>query len=63
LPHRHGANQLTYVLKGSLFYGRREATAGKGYYSPNRNYTWTSGPEGAEFLEIADGPQQIPITG
>jgi hypothetical protein len=61
LPHRHGVNQMTYVLKGSLFYGKQEAKPGKGYYSPNKKYTWTSGPEGAEFLEIADGLPQMPL--
>jgi hypothetical protein len=61
-PHHHGVRQITFVLKGSLFYGRREAKPGMGYFTPAKKYTWTSGPEGAEFLEITDGPPAIPIT-
>jgi hypothetical protein len=54
-PHRHGTHQITYVLKGSLNYGSRKTTAGMGYFSPNMNYSWTAGPEGAEWLEIHAG--------
>jgi hypothetical protein len=54
-PHRHGTSQITYVLRGSLKYGNRETTAGMGYYSPNMNYSWTAGPEGAEWIEIHAG--------
>jgi hypothetical protein len=61
-PHHHDRNQMTYVLKGSLRYGRQEAKPGMGYFTPKKRYTWTSGPEGAEFLEITDGPPAIPIT-
>lgn len=61
-PHHHNRNQITYVLSGSLFYGRREAKAGCGYFTPKKHYTWKAGPEGAEFLEITDGPPEMPIT-
>ena len=54
-PHRHGTNQITYVLSGSLRYGRRVTTAGQGFYSPNKKYTWIAGDEGAEWIEIHDG--------
>jgi hypothetical protein len=61
-PHHHGVNQITYVLNGELKYGRQVARPGMGYFTPAKRYTWTSGPEGAEFLEITDAPPQIPIT-
>ena len=54
-PHRHGTNQITYVLSGSLQYGKRVTKAGQGIYSPNKKYTWIAGPDGAEGLEIHDG--------
>ena len=60
-PHRHGVNQITFMLKGSLHYGSRATTAGMGYFSPDRKYSWTAGPEGADFLEIFDGPPALPI--
>lgn len=58
-PHRHGTHQITYVLRGSLRYGNRETTAGMGYFSPDKNYSWTAGDEGAEWLEIHAGLPQI----
>ncbi|MBL7488240.1 cupin domain-containing protein [Frankia sp. AgB1.9] len=54
-PHRHGTNQLTYLLAGELRYGRRVTRAGQGVFSPNQKYTWVAGPEGAEWIEIHDG--------
>ena len=42
-PHRHGTTQITYVLKGELRYGNRVTTAGMGYFSPNKPYSWTAG--------------------
>jgi len=54
-PHRHGTHQLTYVLKGSLIYGNRVTSAGMGYYSPDRLYSWRAGEEGAEWIEIHAG--------
>jgi hypothetical protein len=57
-PHRHGTHQITYVLRGSLNYGNRTTSAGMGYYSPNRRYSWTAGDEGAEWLEIHAGEPQ-----
>ncbi len=53
-PHRHGSVQITYVLKGGLKHGARFAGPGMGYFNPNRLYSWTAGPEGAEFLEAHD---------
>lgn len=57
-PHRHGTHQITYVLRGSLNYGNRTTSAGMGYFSPNRRYSWTAGDEGAEWLEIHAGEPQ-----
>jgi hypothetical protein len=54
-PHRHGTYQVDYVLKGSLFFGNREVTAGQGFFSPDMLYSWKAGPEGAEWLEIHSG--------
>ncbi len=54
-PHRHGTSQITYLLSGSLAYGRTVTKAGQGFYSPNKKYTWTAGDEGAEWIEIHDG--------
>lgn len=60
-PHRHGVNQITFVLSGELRYGSQKTTAGMGYFSPNRKYSWVAGPEGADFLEIFDGVPELPI--
>jgi hypothetical protein len=57
-PHRHGTHQITYVLRGSLHYGNRVTTAGMGYYSPDRTYSWTAGDDGAEWIEIHAGEPQ-----
>lgn len=54
-PHRHGTNQITYILSGSLRYGKRVTEAGQGFFTPNKRYTWTAGDEGAEWIEIHDG--------
>lgn len=53
--HRHGTNQITFVIKGELRYGNRVTGPGMGYYNPNRWYAWTAGPEGAEIIEIHSG--------
>lgn len=59
-PHRHGTDQLVYVLRGELNYGSRKVTAGMGYFTPNRFYSWRAGDEGAEWLEIhVGGPAGI----
>jgi quercetin dioxygenase-like cupin family protein len=53
--HHHGANQVTFVLKGSLYYGGKKVTsAGMGFFTPAQDYAWVAGPEGAEILEIHD---------
>jgi hypothetical protein len=53
--HNHGANQLTFVLKGSLYYGGKKVTGeGMGFFTPGQDYAWIAGPEGAEILEIHD---------
>jgi hypothetical protein len=54
-PHRHGTHQLTYVLKGELVYGNRRVSAGMGAFTPDTLYSWTVGPEGAEWLEVHAG--------
>jgi hypothetical protein len=61
-PHRHGTNQITYVLRGSLHYGNRVTSAGMGYFSPDRLYAWTAGDEGAEWIEIHAGQPQAYAT-
>jgi|HubBroStandDraft_6_1064221.scaffolds.fasta_scaffold288900_2 quercetin dioxygenase-like cupin family protein len=53
--HNHGANQLTFILKGSLYYGGKRVTSeGMGFFTPAQDYAWIAGPEGAEILEIHD---------
>ncbi|HZQ57891.1 MAG TPA: hypothetical protein VFA84_07645 [Acidimicrobiales bacterium] len=54
-PHRHGTQQLNYVLRGELLYGNQRVGAGMGYFSPDRLYSWRAGPEGAEWIEIHAG--------
>jgi hypothetical protein len=61
--HRHGKTQVTFMLKGELKYGARVVTAGMGLYTPDRPYTWTAGPEGAEFIEIHSGVPGMIIGG
>src|SRR3954454_10735699 len=60
-PHRHGVNQITFMLHGELRYGNKVTKPGMGYFSPDKKYSWTAGPEGAEFLEIFDGVPSLPI--
>jgi hypothetical protein len=53
--HNHGANQVTFVLKGSLYYGGKKVTGeGMGFFTPGQDYAWIAGPDGAEILEIHD---------
>jgi hypothetical protein len=54
-PHRHGTHQINFILRGELIYGNRRTTAGMGYFNPNMLYSWTAGPEGAEWIEIHAG--------
>jgi hypothetical protein len=58
-PHRHGTNQLTYVIRGELIYGNRRTGAGMGYFSPDILYSWRAGDEGAEWIEIHAGAPGI----
>ena len=58
-PHRHGTHQLTYVLQGELIYGNRRTTAGMGFFTPDRPYSWRAGEEGAEWIEIHAGQPGI----
>ena len=60
-PHRHGANQFTFVLEGSLRYGARTANAGMGQFNPQRFYAWTAGDKGAKFVEVHDSGVQMTI--
>lgn len=55
-PHRHGRNQFAFVVKGALHYGTKVIGPGMGYFGPDKFYSWKSGPEGCEFIEIMDGP-------
>lgn len=54
-PHRHGTYQVNYVRKGELRFGSQVVGPGMGYFSPDALYSWTAGPEGAEWIEIHDG--------
>jgi hypothetical protein len=54
-PHRHGTHQLTYVLRGELFYGKHRTGPGMGRFTPDILYSWRAGDEGAEWIEIHAG--------
>ena len=54
-PHRHGTYQVNYVLRGELRFGNQRVTAGMGYFSPDKLYSWRAGDEGAEWIEIHSG--------
>jgi hypothetical protein len=54
-PHRHGTYQVNYVLRGELRFGNQSVTAGMGYFSPDKLYSWQAGEEGAEWIEIHSG--------
>lgn len=54
-PHRHGVFQLDYVLRGELKFGSKSVTAGMGFFTPDRLYSWRAGDEGAEWIEIHSG--------
>ena len=58
-PHRHGTQQLTYVIRGELIYGNQHTSAGMGYFSPDTLYSWRAGDEGAEWIEIHAGEPGI----
>ena len=51
--HYHDVDQVVVVTKGSLFQGKREFTAGSGYYTPaGVRYSIKAGPEGVTVVEI-----------
>ena len=54
-PHRHGTYQVNYVLRGELRFGNQSVTAGMGYFSPDKLYSWRAGEDGAEWIEIHSG--------
>jgi hypothetical protein len=54
-PHRHGTYQVNYVLRGALYFGNKRVSAGMGYFTPDRLYSWRAGEEGAEWIEIHSG--------
>jgi hypothetical protein len=58
-PHRHGTSQLTFVLRGELVYGNQHVGPGMGYFTPDTLYSWTVGPEGAEWLEMHSGEPSL----
>ena len=58
-PHRHGTQQVNYVLRGELRFGNRTLTAGMGAFMPNTLYTWRAGDDGAEWIEIHCGSPGI----
>jgi len=55
-PHKHNRNQIVMVVKGELHYGTKVIGPEMGYFGPDKFYSWTTGPEGCEFIEIMDGP-------
>jgi hypothetical protein len=58
-PHRHGTQQVNYVLRGELNYGNRRLTPGMGAFTPDTLYAWRAGDEGAEWIEIHAGTPDI----
>ncbi|MGE0878940.1 MAG: cupin domain-containing protein [Acidimicrobiia bacterium] len=58
-PHRHGTYQLNYVLKGELIFGNQHVKAGMSYFTPDELYSWRTGDEGAEWIEIHAGEPGI----
>jgi hypothetical protein len=54
-PHRHGTFQVDYMLRGELQFGAKRITAGMGFFTPDRMYSWRAGDEGAEWIEIHSG--------
>lgn len=54
-PHRHGTYQVSFVLRGELFFGSQRVGPGMGYFSPDKLYAWRAGDEGAEWIEIHSG--------
>jgi hypothetical protein len=54
-PHRHGTYQVNFVLRGALYFGNKRVSAGMGYFTPDRLYSWRAGDEGAEWIEIHSG--------
>jgi quercetin dioxygenase-like cupin family protein len=51
--HYHDVDQMVFVVKGSLFQGKREFKAGAGYYTPaGVRYSVKAGPEGVSVIEI-----------
>ena len=58
-PHRHGTQQVNYVLRGELNYGNHKLTAGMGAFTPDTLYAWHAGDEGAEWIEIHSGSPGI----
>ncbi len=58
-PHRHGTQQVNYMLRGELRYGNRKLTPGMGSFTPDTLYAWHAGDEGAEWIEIHAGSPGI----
>jgi hypothetical protein len=58
-PHRHGTYQIVYVLKGELQYGSHAVKEGMGSFTPDTLYSWSVGPDGAEWLEIHSGVPEL----
>jgi quercetin dioxygenase-like cupin family protein len=51
--HYHDVDQMVFVVRGSLFQGKREFKAGAGYYTPaGVRYSIKAGPEGVSVIEI-----------
>jgi hypothetical protein len=58
-PHRHGTQQVNYILRGELNYGNRKLTPGMGAFTPDTLYAWRAGDDGAEWIEIHAGSPGI----
>ena len=55
LLRQGGSGPLCLLSRPPLSNGSRVTRPGGGVYVPARKYTWTAGPDGAEFLEIFAG--------
>ena len=51
--HAHGADEIIYVLEGSMVLGARELTAGSSVFIPGRTlYNLKAGPNGLRFINF-----------
>jgi len=61
--HSHDSDCLYYVVSGTLVMGNRTLRSGDSFFVPsNAPYQYTSGPDGAEVLEIRHGVAHTDMT-